>query len=114
MLFENKKLHADYVNIKEIEPYMKNKLKQLLGYDYQIFTYLKISINRLNLNIDETSMTNEMFDALQTFKKENELFFDIDVYSYFMNQDGGVGYRFQYLVTDLSGVYVIREKLDES
>lgn len=109
MLFKNKDMSVDYMPSKQIEKYLEAKLKKLFDYEYAVFVRLSTSQNWLDITIDETTMTDEMYEKLQVFKDENDLFTDLQVFEQIMKNQYGKHYSFNFLVDDLKGAYVIRK-----
>lgn len=109
MLFKNKSMSVDYMPSKQIEKYLVAKLKKLLGYEYTVYIRLKISKNWLDISIDETSMTDEMYEALMAFMEQYDLLNHEEVFEQILKIQHGSHCLFKFLVDDLEGAYVIRE-----
>ena len=111
MFFKNKDLQVDYMPSEQIEKYLTAKLKEILGYEYTIFIRLSISQNWLDIKIDETSMTDKMYETFMDFQEKYGLDNGLGVFVQILKLQFGENYGFEFLVSDLKGVYVIRKCL---
>lgn len=91
--------------------YLQRKLKDATGFDYTVFVRSGIGRQFVDIDIDETTMTDASYAALNAFKSKYNLRSDTSVFSTFMNLEQGGTFWYNYLVTDLVGVYVIRHNL---
>lgn len=111
MLFKDKKMDVDYMPTKQIEMYLRSKLKKMFGHDYTVFVKHTVTDNWLGVIIDETTMTPAMHKDIMDFKKKYAIVSDLDVFSQVLKMQYGLDYDFKYLVDDSDGAYVIRRKI---
>lgn len=110
MLFRKKNMTADYMPSKQIKKYLEAKLKQVLGYEYSVTVRLHLYQKWLDIRIDETVMTDEMYEVLTTYMEKHELLNHTDVFEQALREQYGQQYSFEFVVVDMQGAYVIRER----
>lgn len=108
MLFKDKNMQVDYMVKPQVKYYLQDKLKKIIGHEYRVTTHMNQSQNWFEVTIDETIMTDKMYRDLEEFKDTYKLVNDQEVFSKVLQLQYGEQYRFEYLVVDSKGVYVIR------
>lgn len=114
MLFENTNIQATYVDKNDLRNYLITKLRETLGFEYEVFVSSTIWENHLGITIDDTTMSPESNQALQDFKQTNSTPDDLNVLTHFIKSDytGNLDdhkLEIHYLIADLEGTYIIRD-----
>lgn len=109
MMFTDERIKADFMSSKSIEKYLAQKLQETLGFEYAIHVRTHIGRNWLSIEVDKTKMRPDSYAAYTRFTHKHNLADDLELLSYFLNQDCGGNYSFEYLVTSVYGAYIVRQ-----
>lgn len=108
MQFDNPNTQVTYIDNNDLRNYLIVNLRKTFGFEYTVFIQTNISRNELRINIDETTMSDESYQAIQTFKDIHHAPSDLDILSHFVKANEPI--EIHYLIPDLEGVYIIRDR----